>query len=129
METTLPAVGARATFDVSALASLISLLKDQGYQVVGPTVRDGAVTCDVIEGVDDLPAGWGDEQSPGRYRLKKRADAALFGHNLGPQGPKRYLHTPELLMFEGTREDGAFRILGNPPQPRSKALTPSSVSV
>ena len=122
METTLPAVGARATFDVPALASLISLLKDQGYQVIGPTVRDGAVTCDVIEGVEDLPAGWGDDQSSGRYRLKKRSDAALFGHNLGPQGPKRYLHPPELLLFEGTRDDGAFRILGNPPQPAKRAF-------
>ncbi len=114
METTLPAVGARATIDVSALTSLISLLKDQGYQVVGPTVRDGAVTCDIIEGIEDLPAGWGDEQSSGRYRLKKRGDTALFGHNLGPQGWKRYLHPAELPMFEGSRDGDAFRILGNP---------------
>jgi ferredoxin len=122
METTLPAVGARATLDVSALTSLISLLKSQGYQVVGPTVRDGAVTCDIIEGIEDLPAGWGDEQSPGRYRLKKRGDTALFGHNLGPQGWKRYLHPPELLMFEGSRDGEAFRILGNPPQPAKRAF-------
>jgi ferredoxin len=122
METTLPAVGARAMLDVSALASLISLLKDRGYEVIGPTVRDGAVTCDIIEKIEDLPAGWGDEQSPGRYRLKKRADGALFGHNLGPQGWKRYLHPPELLMFEGTREDGAFRILGNAPPPPKRAF-------
>ncbi len=122
METTLPAVGARATLDVAALASLITLLKDQGYEVIGPTVRDGAVTCDVIEGIEDLPAGWGDEQSPGRYRLKKRGDAALFGHNLGPQGWKRYLHPPELQMFEGSRDGDAFRILGNPPKPAKRAF-------
>ena len=114
METTLPAVGARATLDTSALTSLISLLKDRGYHVVGPTVRDGAVTCDIVERIEDLPAGWGDEQSSGRYRLKKRGDAALFGHNLGPQGWKRYLHPPELKMFEGSRDGEAFRILGNP---------------
>jgi len=55
METTLPAVGARATLDVPALASLISLLKDQGHQVVGPTVRDGAVTCDVMKESKTFP--------------------------------------------------------------------------
>jgi len=122
METTLPAVGARAAFDVSALASLISLLKVQGYEVVGPIVRDGAVTCDIIESIEDLPAGWGDEQSSGRYRLKKRGDTSLFGYNLGPQGPKRYLHPPELQMFDGARENGAFRILGNPPRPVKRAF-------
>jgi sulfhydrogenase subunit beta (sulfur reductase) len=122
METTLPAAGTRIALDVSALASMISLLKDRGYEVIGPTVRDGAVTCDVVEGIEDLPGGWGDEQSSGRYRLKKRADSALFGHNLGPQGWKRYLHPPELRMFEGGREDGTFRILGNPPRPAKWAF-------
>jgi sulfhydrogenase subunit beta (sulfur reductase) len=115
MDTTLPAAGPPAALDVPALASLIPLLKDRGYQVVGPTVRDGAVTCDILEKIEDLPAGWGDEQSSGRYRLKKRKDSALFGYNLGPQGWKRYLHPPEVRMFEGTRDGGQFQIHKNPP--------------
>jgi sulfhydrogenase subunit beta (sulfur reductase) len=114
MDTTMPAAGPQAALDVAALASLIPLLKDRGYQVVGPTVRDGAVTCDILEKIEDLPAGWGDEQSSGRYRLKKRKDSALFGYNLGPQGWKRYLHPPEVRMFEGTRDGGQFQIHKNP---------------
>ncbi len=109
-------------FDVSGLGALIALLKDRGYEVAGPTIRDGAVVCDVLERAEELPAGWGDQQSPGRYRLKKRDDGAIFGHNLGPQAWKRYLHPPELLLFEGQREDGGFRILRNPPPAKKYAF-------
>jgi len=111
MDTTMPAAGARVAIEVSGLASLIGLLKERGYQVVGPTVREGAVTYDEIEKLEDLPVGWGDEQSAGRYRLKRRKDAALFGYVLGPQGWKRYLHTPEMRMLEGAREGETFKIL------------------
>lgn len=122
MDTIMPAAGPRAALDVSALASLIPLLKDRGYEVVGPTVRDGAITCDVVEKIEDLPAGWGDEQSSGRYRLKKRKDSALFGYNVGPQGWKRYLHPPEIQMFDGSREGDEFKIVRNPPAAVKRAF-------
>lgn len=108
--------------DLPALGSLIPLLRDRGYQVIGPTLRDGAVVCDCLEKLEELPIGWGDQQAPGRYRLKKRDDGALFGYNLGPQGWKRYLHPPELKLFEAAREDGAFQILGSPPAPAKYAF-------
>jgi sulfhydrogenase subunit beta (sulfur reductase) len=114
IESSMPG-GGRAAVDLAALASLIPLLKDRGYRVIGPTLRDGAVVCDFLEKLEELPIGWGDQQSPGRYRLKKRDDGALFGYNLGPQAWKRYLHPPELKMFEGARENGAFQILKSGP--------------
>ena len=61
------------------LSRLFEALKERGYHLVGPTVREGAIVYDQIETVDDLPAGWTDQQDGGMYRLKKRGDAALFG--------------------------------------------------
>jgi sulfhydrogenase subunit beta (sulfur reductase) len=122
MDLTMPQSGARAVVELPALASLFSLLKDRGYEVIGPTVRDGAVTYDIVEKIEDLPAGWGDEQSSGRYRLKERKDSALFGYNLGPQGWKRYLHPPELQMFEGHRNGDAFKILRSRLEPVKRAF-------
>ena len=78
-------------------------------------MRDGAVTLDAVEKVEDLPVGWGDEQESGHYRLKKRDDAAVFGYTVGPQGWKRYLHPPEVPMLQAERDDSAFKILKNPP--------------
>ncbi len=115
MNTTLPAVGSQAVIEFSALSALISALRRRGYQVIGPAVRDGAVTLDAVEKVEDLPVGWGDEQESGYYRLKKRGDAAVFGYTVGPQGWKRYLHPPEVPMFQAERQDSAFKILRSPP--------------
>ncbi len=78
--------------ELESLAGLFQCLKDRGYQIVGPTVRDGAVIYDTLSGPDDLPAGWTDIQEAGRYRLERRSDGALFGYHCGPQSWKRYLH-------------------------------------
>src|SRR5438105_14261857 len=77
--------------DVSRLGSLIEALARRGYEVIGPTVRDGAIVFDHIESADELPAGWTDEQAPGHYRLKRREDGAIFGYAVGPQSWKKYL--------------------------------------
>jgi len=106
---------APAIIDVPALASLISLLGKRGYEVIGPTVRDAAVVYDVIEKLEDLPAGWTDEQDAGRYRLSRNGSPELFAYTIQAHGCKRYLHPPEVLVFEGRSQDGDFRIA--PPAP------------
>src|ERR1035437_5097875 len=75
---------------------LLDVLIKRGYQLLGPTVRDGAIVYDVVESLSDLPAGWTDEQEAGRYRLRRRIDAALFGYVVGPQSWKKYLHPAEV---------------------------------
>jgi sulfhydrogenase subunit beta (sulfur reductase) len=66
----------------------------RGYQVVGPTIREGAIVYDQLTSARDLPAEWTDEQDDGKYRLKKRADETLFGFVLGPDSWKNFLHPP-----------------------------------
>jgi sulfhydrogenase subunit beta (sulfur reductase) len=61
--------GSRGVIDPVGLDALIGQLSGDGYRVVGPTVRDGAVVYDEIASVADLPAGWTDEQDGGTYRL------------------------------------------------------------
>ena len=109
----------RAVADLNALQQLIPLLEGRGYQVVGPTVRDGAIVYDTLRKLEELPVGWTDEQEAGRYRLKKRDDNALFGYVVGPQSWKKFLHPSEMRLFEAQREGGTFRILNNAgPPPR-----------
>jgi len=93
----------QAILAASELAKLIDALVRKGYEVVGPTVRDGAIVYDQIESVQDLPAGWTDEQAPGHYRLKRRDDAALFGYVVGPQSWKKYLHPAEVRLWSAER--------------------------
>lgn len=101
----------RSVIDVEAIAELMALLERRGYQVVGPTIRDGAINYEILHKLEDLPAGWVDEQAPGRYRVKRRADGALFGYTVGVQSWKRFLCPPELILIELQRNGTDFQIL------------------
>ncbi|MGB9605125.1 MAG: 4Fe-4S dicluster domain-containing protein [Bryobacteraceae bacterium] len=100
----------------TGLEQIIAALKAEGYQVIGPKLGDGAIVYHRIESVQDLPAGWTEQQEAGFYRLGRREDDALFGYNLGPQSWKKFLHPPSLRILRGEREsrDGEFRLL--PPE-------------
>lgn len=100
----------KTVLDEAGLARLIDALRDDGYQVIGPTVRDGAVVYDEISSTADLPRGWTDEQGPGTYRLHPRQDAALFGYAVGPHSWKRFLFPPRTVMWNARRTDESFSV-------------------
>jgi ferredoxin len=106
---------AKAAINVDGLQALIGALAARGYRVLGPTVRDGAIVYDEIEGVADLPAGWTDGQDAGRYRLERREDDALFGFAHGPQSWKRYLHPPMQTLWTAKKNAEGLKIV--PPDP------------
>src|SRR5271166_5941216 len=100
----------------SQLEKLIQALTRRGYNLIAPTVRDGAIVYDAIESASELPSGWTDEQAPGRYRLNRRNDPALFGYAVGPQSWKKFLYPPDQQLWSAHLEDGTFRILNNETQ-------------
>ena len=103
----------------AGLGNLIGKLRDQGFQVIGPTRRDDAIVYDEIEGIADLPAGWTDEQDGGHYRLKRRDDGAMFGYAVGPHSWKRYLHPPMLRLMRAEQTADGLRITSaSDPVPR-----------
>ncbi len=109
----------QAVIEPGALGSLISCLVRRGYCPVGPTLRDGGIVYDTLSRLEDLPAGWIDEQSPGEYRLQKEKGGALFRFAVGPQSWKKFLHPAEIRLFEVEQQDHQFCILppGGPPPP------------
>jgi ferredoxin len=100
----ITAPGRPAVVERAALAHLLVALRGRGYTLVGPTVREGAIIYDELTTVDDLPAGYTDEQEAGTYRLKRRGDAALFGYAVGPQSWKRWLHPPRIRLYQARRQ-------------------------
>ena len=92
------------------LPRLFESLRNRGYQVVGPTVRDGAIIYDTLAGPEQLPAGWTDEQDGGIYRLKKRDDDALFGYAVGPHSWKKFLFLPKERLFRARRTTDGFEV-------------------
>lgn len=111
---------APAILDMDGLGGVIAALKSKGYQIIGPRLGDDAVIYDSIDAVADLPAGWGAEQGPGQYRLRRRDDDAVFGYGLAPQGWKRQLYPPRQKLFSARRDGTGFAI--DPPPPPAPPL-------
>lgn len=93
-----------ATFlDPAGLASLLARLRDDGYEVHGPQVRDDVITIGPLSSADQLPRGWTDEQEGGWYRLRARDDDARFGYAVGPRTWKELLHPPRIPVWRINR--------------------------
>ena len=105
-----------------ALQQIIDALWRRGYQVIGPTVRDGAIIYETVARLDDLPVGWTDRQDAGRYRIERRADEALFGYAVGPHSWKRFLHPPVELLWRAHREGDGFSVVENEEVPEPLAF-------
>ena len=88
------------------LDDLIALLRADGRTVIGPTIIDGAVVYDEIDGMDRLPIGWADRQEAGTYRLERRADDAVFGYNMGPTSWKRWTYPARAAIGVSRRTVG-----------------------
>jgi len=101
---------------------LIEALSAKGYRVVGPMVHDGAIVYDELQSADNLPAGWTDEQDGGSYRLKRRSDAALFGHVVGPHSLKKFLHQPETRLWRAGHSAGRMEVLPEDETPSKLAF-------
>jgi formate hydrogenlyase subunit 6/NADH:ubiquinone oxidoreductase subunit I len=104
------------------LEDLVTELRRRRYRVIGPTVRDGAVVADEIDSAAELPAGYGDDQAPGHYRLRQNGDGAVFGFGTTAISWKPFLLPPDDLLWRATRDDGGFRILPEPAARRPLAL-------
>lgn len=108
--------------DRGDFAQLFDALHRRGYTLVGPTLRDGAIVCDELAGVEELPAGWTDEQESGYYRLRRRDDFALFGYTLGPHPWKRFLNPPVVRLWQAQHDGNGFTIVAEEQPPVKYAL-------
>ncbi len=106
------------TIERRDVPTLFEALTARGYQVIGPTVRDGAIVYDRLAGPDDLPAGWTEVQAGAQYRLARRRDQALFGYAVGPRSWKPFLMPPATTVWQGRRTTTGFSPV--------KALAPPS---
>jgi Fe-S-cluster-containing hydrogenase component 2 len=98
------------------IAALMDILRAAGREVIGPTVRDGAVVLAPLSGPDDLPRGWRDSQDAARYRLSRDSGPARFAHAVPAQGWKRFVHPPEARLWTA-RPDPQNGLTIDPPDP------------
>ena len=92
------------------LAALLAALREDGRELRGPRVANGAIVYDRIDGIHDLPRGWGEAQEAGRYRLVRRDDERLFGFSVGPQSWKPEFFVPRTRLARLRRKSDSFEV-------------------
>jgi sulfhydrogenase subunit beta (sulfur reductase) len=92
-----------AVIEPESLDRLVEVLRDRGFRVLGPTVRDGAIVYDELESAAELPVGWTDAQDGGSYRLERRDDEARFGYAVGPHSWKQFLLPARVRLWQARR--------------------------
>ena len=92
------------------LDELVQVLRSKGWTVVGPVARDGAIALDTLENAAELPAGWIDEQAPGRYRLTRDGGEAIFAQTIGADSWKRLLSPPDTQLYRIAADGKSFAI-------------------
>jgi formate hydrogenlyase subunit 6/NADH:ubiquinone oxidoreductase subunit I len=121
-----PAGEGSRVLTLDAFGALLGLLRDDGYRVLGPRLREGAIVYGEISAVADLPVGWSEEQEAGRYRLVQRGDGRLFGFSVGPQSWKPMFFVPRARLVQLRRtaapDDVGFEAADAPPPPPRLAL-------
>lgn len=106
-----------AVLERAAFPQLIDQLVARGYQVLGPTVRDGAIVYDRLAADTDLPTGWTEHQDAASYRLERRTDEALFGYAVGPHSWKKYLFPSAERLWQAERIATGFQVIAEPVEP------------
>jgi sulfhydrogenase subunit beta (sulfur reductase) len=104
------------------LEHLIGGLQANGYETLGPTVRDHVVRLAPIDGLADLPRGVGDDTAPGRYRLTDRNDGAYFGFAAPADSWKPHLFPPSQVLFTAVATGSGIRFEPTEPPARKRAF-------
>ena len=106
-------VGATVMLAAGDFQPLLEALAGRGYQLVGPTLRDGQLIYGDLPGWPTCPWAGPRSGGGGAFRLKTRDDQALFGYGVGQQSWKQFLFPPRQTAVAGPT--GGRRFPDHPP--------------
>ncbi len=106
----------------SELQTLITALQQDGYAVIAPKVQQEAIVYVEVQSADELPIGWRDVQSPGKYALERTDDSTYFSFNVGPHSWKQFLFPPRLTVSSAQRSDGDWKFAASEEPQRKYAF-------
>ena len=108
VRSTAPRVSATVILPKPALQRVLGNLSESGFQLIGPTVRDGALILDAIRNISELPIGWTLEQKAGSSRLLRTHSTEYFACSVGPHSWKRYLFPPRFDLLTAHRNSDGW---------------------
>jgi len=89
----------------SGLPGMLDILLGDGYQCIGPQLRDGAIVYEELKSVSQLPKGVHQHQAPGEYRLQQTDSDEYFAWANGPQAIKPLVFASEEPLWQCHKDD------------------------
>ena len=88
------------------LDKLLVVLRQQGYQTVGPVIKHDALQYGPVETSLIFRKGYTSEQDAGQYRLKQTGHDRFFDITPGARTWKEYIYPPRQKLFTMSRDNG-----------------------
>lgn len=111
-----PELHSTVTIAKAELDCLLNVLRNLGYQTIGPRVRDEAIVYDRIESLADLPQGYISEQGPASFRLKPSKRRNYFDAIPGAASWKQFLFPPRISLFKAEKKE-RWKVIPNTEKP------------
>lgn len=89
----------------SAFPEFFSVLQQEGYQIVGPQVKDGAIVYNQLSDVDQLPFNYTDDQQAGTYQIADTKSGKYFSWANGPQALKPLTFSPRETLWSVVKDN------------------------
>ena len=100
-----PEIGSAVAIEKVHFNTLLTRLKEAGYQTVGPCVKNDSLIYAPITSLDDLPRGYITEQSAGHFRLVRTGHPRYFDVIPGAQSWKQFLFPSRTELFRLRQTD------------------------
>ncbi len=111
-------IGSTISLPKVELDFLLSDLRKNGFQTVGPHLQDESIVYTNINGLKDLPRGILSEQNPASYRMVQTGKDRYFDFIPANQSWKQFLFPPRHALFSAVK-DAKWRFMENDePSPR-----------
>ncbi len=94
-----PEIGSTISIQKEAFDTILSHLREAGFQTIGPRVKNDTLVYEAIESLGQLPQGYVTEQEAGRFRLVNTGHNRYFDLIPGAQSWKQFLFPPRLDLF------------------------------
>ncbi len=105
-----PEIGSTLAIQKTDFDILLSNLKNNGYELLGPRIKNETLIYGPIDNLADLPKGYISEQEAGKFRLIFTGGSHYFDIIPGAASWKQYLFPSRTELFKMQKTGGEWQI-------------------
>jgi len=119
---TRPQIGSTIAIQKADLDLLLSNLKANGYELIGPRIQNDSLVYGPIESMKDLPQGYLTQQEAGTFKLVQTGQTHYFDLIPGAHSWKQFLFPSRVELFKLRREGESWQTVSEKIEPHSYAF-------